>query len=369
MLSPQDTNIAFFGGAGNSSALDAIVSLYDAGYDVVVASHDPREAVVLREAGLPFVDDRAEALSGCKVAISSLATPEEVEDLYLGDNSLLELMGPGTYAIDVSFSTPELAREIYAMAAVSDIDMLDAPIVNLGEKEQAVAFVGGTPEAQEVLSPLFPYLASTVFPQKEPGEGQFAAMLAYVQLAGSLMGAVEAMSLAHVAEFPENSAINVLASTAGGSRALVDYIPRMLEHDYTGNLKVSELLNALEVVLKAADSLDVTVPMIETAYQLYDLLSIVGGDELNIQALALLYEDEKTCADFGLDWSLADAAQGDGGDGGDDDEGGGFDFDDFFNGPVGGGGPDSDGPQGGGKGPQGGNPGGRPPFSGVFSKN
>ena len=356
-MTPSDTRIAFFGGANNAAAVKGIVNLAQAGFDVVVADHDARESVALRAAGVAFTSDRMAAVAGRNVVITSLSAPADVEDLYLGDDGLVELMTPGSHAIDLSFSLPQLASEIYAMAAIADIEVLDAPLVNLGEQEGTVLFVGGTPQARGTLAPLFPYLASTVLEQQEPGEGQFAAVLAYIALAGSLMGAIEATAVAHVAEFPQNAAVNVLASTAGGSRALVDYVPRVLAHDYTGNLKVCDFLQALEVVLEAADDLDVTVPVMETAYQLYDLLSLVGGEELNIQALALLYEDEQTCADHGLNWELADAAEGYDDEDDDDADGGGFGFEDFF-GP---------GPSGGPDGPDG--PGGHRPYSSIFSRN
>lgn len=306
MMSPLDTRIAFFGGAANPAAIEAMVKLVHAGFDVTVASHDPREAPALREAGATFIDDRMEALLDRQVVISSLHAPSDVENLYLGDEGLLELMDPGTYCIDLSVSNPRLAREIQAVAAVSDIECLDAPIVNVGDHEQAVVFVGGDPQTQELLSPLFPFLAPTVMPQETAGDGQFAAMISIIALAGSLMGAVEAISLAHIASFPEKNALNVLASTTGGSRALVNYIPQVLGHDYSGKINVSSFLDALSVALDVADELEVTVPMTETAYQLFELLQAVGGEDMNIQALALLYEDEQTCADFGLDWALVE---------------------------------------------------------------
>lgn len=355
MIGPENTRIAFFGGACSEAAIDAVCRLADAGYDIVCADHDPRESVELREAGVPIVHSRLEAVEDSQVVLTSCRTPDDVEDLYLGEDGLLELMSPGTCAIDLSVSSPSLAREIQAVAAISEIDVLDAPLLNLGEKEQACAFVGATPELQEQYAPLFPYLATNVFPQNAAGEGQFAAMLACIGLAGSIMGAVEATSLSRIAGFPESSALNVLAATSAGSRALVDYIPRSLGHDFGGRFKVSEFMGALKVALDTAESLDITIPMVETAYQLYELLSTVGGDELNIQALSLLYEDEQTCAEYGLNWELADRI----GDDDEEDDDDGFNLEDFF--------------RGGGDGPHPGGNGGPddsiPPFSGFFSKN
>lgn len=351
MISPLDTRITFFGGSAQVPVIEAIAKLKIAGFDVVVSSHDPREAPPLRDVGATFIDDRMEALVGTQIVITSLHTTADVENLYLGDEGLLELMDPGTFCIDLSVSSPRLAREIQAVAAVSDIEVLDAPIVCVGEREEAVMFVGGDPQAQKTLSPLFPFLAPTVMPQEAAGDGQFAAMLSIISLAGSLMGAVEAISLAHIAGFPEKNALNVLASTSGGSRALVDYVPQVLGHDYTGHIDIATFLDMLDVALDAAEELEVTIPMTETAYQLYELLQAVGGEEMNIQALALLYEDEQTCADYGLDWALAD----------------GFNercerFDDLFGGSDF---LDEDDPAG----PSGRSHGGPPPIDGFFSKN
>lgn len=360
MMSSLDTRIAFFGGAANQAALEAVRALADAGYSLVVGSHDPRESVFLQEANIPFASSRVEALAGCQIVITSVRTPKDVEELYLGENGLLELMKPGTYAIDVSFSTPGLAREIQAVAAVSDIDAIDAPIVNLGEKEQSIMFLGGMPETHKALSPLLPFMAETVLPQTDAGEGQFAAAIAYIALAGSIMGAIEAMALTRIAGYADNAAIGVLASTAGGSRALVDFVPRLLARDYTGAIRVADFLDALEVALDAAEDLDVTLPMVETAFQLYDLLSVVGGDELSIQALSLLYEDEKTCARYGLDWALADSMQHDAGYGD-------YGYDDAY-GDEGDMGPGPGFPGHGRLGPHGGH-GGTPPIDGFFSRN
>lgn len=354
MISPEETHIAFFGGAQDEAAIDAVCRLADAGYDIIAADHDPRESVALREAGIPIVNDRVEALDDAQVVITSCLSPADVEDLYLGDNGLLELMAPGSCAIDLSVSTPNLAREIQAVAAISEIEVMDVPILNLGEKEQACAFVGATPELQQQYAPLFPYLAASVFPQNAAGEGQFAAMLACIALAGSLMGAVEALSLSRIAGFPANSALNVLAATSAGSRALIDYLPRALEHEFSGRVKVAEFSRVLKIALETAESLDVTIPMVDTASQLFELLSTVGGGEMGIQALALLYEDEQTCAEHGLDWELADQ-MGDDEDEGDD----GINLEDFFRG-EGGPGPHFD---------DGGSDGPLPSFGGFFSKN
>ena len=309
MMCPQDTRIAYVGGSNNIAVLEAIMHLVNADFNVVACPLNHREGEMLLDAGIFCSLNREDVVAGCDVVLTSSNQPAELEKLYLGENGLLELLDPGTIAIDLSFTPPRLAREIQAMASVADITFVDAPLVNVGEGEDSVCFVGGEPDAAEAIGPLLPYLASTIYPQAGPGEGQMAAVIAYIGLAGSIMGTIEALSLARIAGFDNKGALNVLASTTAASRALVEYSPRMMSYDYDGRIRVAELMDALDVVLDTAEDLDVTAPLAETAYQLYDLLCVVGGETMNIQALALLYEDERTCADFGLDWALADQAR------------------------------------------------------------
>ena len=306
MMCPKDTRIAYVGGAFSAAAVDAAVKLADAGFSVVAGPHDPREAALLMDAGIPCMRSLAEAVEGRQIILTSCAHGSEVEELYLGEAGLLGLMEPGTIAIDLSFAPPQLSREIQAMAAISDLIYIDAPLVSMGEDEQSVAFVGGEPSAIEEISPLLPYLADVIHPQEAPGDGQTAAMVAYIGLAGSIMGMIEAIQVGRISNYSTKGILDALASTSAASRALVDYGPRTLDFDFSGKIKVGEFLDFLDTALAVAESLGVTTPMLETAYQLYELLTTVGGEAMSIQALALLYEEEQTCADYGLDWALAE---------------------------------------------------------------
>lgn len=313
MFSSLDTRIAFFGGSCSIAALEAVVRLVDAGYEMVAGPHDPREGVVLNDAGIPTVQNRIEACQGAQVILTSCAHPSQVEELYLGDNGLLEIADEGTFLIDLSLTTPRLAQEIQAMAAVNGLTYLDAPLLNVGEKEKAVCFVGGEPEAVKLVGPLLPYMAHTIRTLGSPGEGALSGVMAVIGLAGSLMGTIEAMAMARICGFNTRSALDALASTSAATRTLIEFVPQTLEFDFSGRTSVTQMLDMLDTALMASEDMDVTLPCTETAYQLYDLLSVVGGDELNIQAISLLYEDEQTCADYGLDWSLADDMRDQGG--------------------------------------------------------
>ena len=121
MFAAEDTRVLFIGGACNSCALEAIVRMSDAGYDVVAGEHHPQESLVFDAAGIPMIRSRFEAVEGADVILTCCARPSDVEELYLGEGGLLEIVRPGTYLLDLSFVTPKLSKEIHAMAAISEL--------------------------------------------------------------------------------------------------------------------------------------------------------------------------------------------------------------------------------------------------------
>lgn len=84
-------------GSAQPAVIEAIAKLKMSGFDVVVASHDPREARPCAKWVRSSSTTVWRPCSAAQVVITSLRTTAEVENLYLGDEGLLELMDPGTF--------------------------------------------------------------------------------------------------------------------------------------------------------------------------------------------------------------------------------------------------------------------------------
>ena len=63
--------------------------------------------------------------------------------------------------------------------------------------------------------------------------------------------------------------------------------------------------------LTAADDVDLILPQAEACLHLLELLAVIGGTDKAPAALALVYGEEKACAEAGLDWTRAEQAYGD----------------------------------------------------------
>jgi 3-hydroxyisobutyrate dehydrogenase len=141
-----------------------------------------------------------------------------------------------------------------------------------------------------------------------PGAGTAVRLGSLIAMAGALMGVVESVNFASLSGVDKDHILEAMNAGSCGS-AVAGYFGRhILDEDFYFGGDLREFFNDLTVALDAADELDLVLPGLETAHQLYDLLVMVGGGDKGIHALALLYTDEERASKHGLNWELAQRA-------------------------------------------------------------
>ncbi len=93
--------------------------ILDAGYPVTVNNRTKSKAAALVERGAVWADTPADAAANADVIFTMVGYPSEVEELYLAGDGLLACTKPGAVLIDLTTSSPELARDIAEAAQVS----------------------------------------------------------------------------------------------------------------------------------------------------------------------------------------------------------------------------------------------------------
>ncbi len=143
--------------------------LLSAGHSLTV--HDLRReaATALCEAGAQWADSPDAVARASEVVITSLPGPTAVEKVMFGQaHGLLDAMRPGTTYVDMSTSTPWLAREIAEACQAKGISALDAPLSSGG----VFITVGGDPAVFERCRPVLDAVGEQVSFVGGPGMGQ-----------------------------------------------------------------------------------------------------------------------------------------------------------------------------------------------------
>lgn len=260
----------------------------------------------------------AEGVSDADIVFTFTPFLEDTEEVYFGSEGMIALAKEGAYLVNLSAATPSLTHEIYALAQVSNMYALDAPLlVHDASREHAYAdktnvsmFLGGEADDIAAVKPALDAICADVVECGGPGRGQLAKAASTLQRASALVGLIEADSLCRVAE-NEEVAASLIARTLAAGAAHTDIVnwyaaivARKMESSYSADIMLGEVVSALS----AADDIELILPQAESAEYLLQLLCTIGGVGKSTALLALIYSDEEECARHGLDWTRAQEA-------------------------------------------------------------
>jgi 3-hydroxyisobutyrate dehydrogenase len=297
--------------------------ILDAGYDVAVYNRTPSKTDDLVARGARRAASPADAARDADVVFTMVGYPTDVEDVYLGHDGILDAARKGAWMIDLTTSSPTLAKEIHDAAEVIDKHAFDCPVTGgeSGAKAGTLTLIAGTTEAKAApVRKVLETFSSRIFWFGEAGYGQTAKLCNQVSLAGCMVGMADAIGLADVSGLDVDQMLEMVGSGMGASRALAELGPKVSEQDWKPGFLVEHLRKDLGLAIEKADDEGLTLPGAETAFSLYDALCDMGGKRLGTQAISLLYAESQVGEDAGLDWSAVQSAVDEAVDADSDDE-------------------------------------------------
>lgn len=267
-------------------------NLMKAGYPVQVFSRTKAKADDLVASGATWKDTPAMAAEGANVVITIVGYPKDVEEVFLGSGGVVAASSPGTICIDMTTSSPVLAKRIATEAAAKDVEVLDAPVSggDIGAREARLSImVGGDKAAFDEVLPVFEAMGKNIVYQGDAGAGQHTKMCNQIAVAASMLGISEALIYAKVNGLDQQTVLDSIASGAAGSWSLSNLAPRVLKGDFDPGFMIKHFRKDLGIALDAAKEVGLDLPMTKLAADLYEKTGKAHGEDLGTQALYLLY--------------------------------------------------------------------------------
>jgi 3-hydroxyisobutyrate dehydrogenase len=264
------------------------------GHVVHVHNRTREKAESLVEAGAIWHGSAGSAASAADIVITMVGYPADVTACYFDGGAILERAKPGTLLIDMTTSSPALARRIAAGASDRGLQALDAPVSggDIGAREaRLVIMAGGEPPAFERALPVFGLLGKNVALHGPAGSGQLCKLANQIAVAVGMVAWCEALSFARKAGLDPALVRESLSGGAAGSWAMTHLAPRALKGDVAPGFYVKHLLKDLGIALDCAAELRVDLPGLSCAKRLYDQVASGGGGEFGTQALYRFYGD------------------------------------------------------------------------------
>ena len=269
--------------------------LLKAGYPLLVYTRTKEKANDLIEEGAVWKETVAELAKEADVVITMVGYPQDVEEVYFGDEGILANAKEGTYVIDMTTSTPTLAKKIYQEAKKRNIYALDAPVSggDIGARQGTLTImVGGDEEVFSACKPILERLGTNIILHGKAGAGQHTKMCNQIAIASNMIGVCEALAYAKRSGLDPFKVLESISQGAAGSWSLSNLAPRMLSGDFKPGFYVKHFIKDMKIALEEAEKMNLQLPGLELAKSMYEELAKAGEENSGTQALYKRYIQE-----------------------------------------------------------------------------
>lgn len=283
-------NIAFLGTGIMGAPMAA--NLMTKGHALTVFNRSREKTQGLAAKGAIVATTPAEAVRNADVVITMLGLPSDVEAMYLGAGGIVEHARTGSVLIDMTTSSPELARRIAEAAAARGLTALDAPVSG-GETGAINAklsiMIGGEKEAAARMLPLFEAMGTNINHLGPAGSGQHCKLVNQTVIAGTMLGIAEGISYARRSGLDPTQVLAAIGTGAAGSFLLNGLGPKMVTGDYAPGFMIEHIAKDLRLAYEEATGMGLNLEGLRVALNRYAALRDNGHGRQGTQALIESY--------------------------------------------------------------------------------
>ena len=252
-----------------------INNLLKAHYDVDIYTRTKSRAEPLINEGAKWFATPKDVAENSDIIFSMVGFPKDVEDVYFKDNGIIAGLSEGKIVVDMTTSTPTLAKRIGEKAESIGVECIDAPVSggDVGARDgKLTIMVGGSKKAFETLQPIFNIIGKTNHYFGSYGAGQHAKMANQIMIAGTMTGLTEMFVYAKAAGLDLSAVLETVEGGGGDNWSLENYGPRILNGDFKPGFYSKHFLKDLRIALDESEKMGLDLPATKQAKKLYETL-------------------------------------------------------------------------------------------------
>ncbi|MGB3780325.1 MAG: NAD(P)-dependent oxidoreductase [Tunicatimonas sp.] len=287
----QNTTVGWIGTGVMGAAM--LARLQAAGYASVVYTRTKEKAQPRLDAGAQWADSPRAVAQQCDVVFTIVGFPNDVREVYFGEEGLLAGASKGDVLVDMTTTEPSLAQEIYQQAQTQQVHTIDAPVSggDVGAKNGTLSImIGGNEPAVEAVMPLLEVMGKNIVHQGEAGAGQHTKMCNQITIAGTMVGVCESLLYGHRAGLDLSTMLRSISGGAAACWTLDQLAPRMVQRNFDPGFYVEHFIKDMGIALQEANRLGLSMPGLALAKQLYEATQAQGHGKLGTHALLLALE-------------------------------------------------------------------------------
>jgi 3-hydroxyisobutyrate dehydrogenase len=263
--------------------------LLKSGYDLTVYNRTMSKTEELSKMGAKVSDINTIGKS-CDIVFLMVGYPTDVKQTV---DQLLPVMKKGSFLVDHTTNSPDLAVSIHNKALERNIYSWDAPVTggDIGARDgKLIVMAGGQEEKFDTVRNIMQSYSSKINLMGEAGLGQHTKMTNQILITGSIIGTCEGLIYAYKAGLDLAKTVDLLSGGGGSSFSLSVYGPRIIKRDFEPGFYVEHFFKDMGIALEECNRMGLKLKGLELAIDLYKYMIDEGLGKKGIQGLYMALE-------------------------------------------------------------------------------
>ncbi|MGY3818788.1 NAD(P)-dependent oxidoreductase [Gemella morbillorum] len=268
--------------------------LLDAGHELFVYNRTVSKTDGLVKRGATLLKEVKDAPLNADVIFSMVGYPKDVEEVYLGENGLIKTAKEGQVFVDMTTSSPTLAKKISEEFAKVGATALDLPVTggDIGAKNGTLSIMAGGDKKvfEETVLPLVKNFGKNITYFGEAGKGQYTKLANQIAIATTMISVAESFKFAKEVGLNLDDFFNIVSTGSGGSFSMTSYGPRILKGDFKPGFFIHHFIKDMRLALEECEKMNIKLPGLETSYEVYNELEEEVRNTNGTQAISKWYK-------------------------------------------------------------------------------
>ena len=266
--------------------------LLDAGYQLVVHNRNSQKTEPLAARGAAVAETAAELAATVDIVLTSLADDEAFESI---SASVLAAARPGTVLVDTSTVSPGASSRVAALAEQASVLYVRAPVSGNPSVVRAgnlTFIVSGPPDAIERAEPVLLAIGPHIFRVGDAEQARIVKLAINLVIAGLAQLMSEALVLGEASGVTRAALLETMGNSAAGAPFVRYKTEPLLRDDYSATFTTNLLEKDIDLVLEAAETARVRLPLAGEIKSLVRSAIEAGYGDADFMALFLNLRSE-----------------------------------------------------------------------------
>ena len=245
----------------------------------------------LKKFGIEVKDSIKECVKNADAIFTIVGYPKDVEEIYLGDEGIFKYAKEGAYLVDMTTSSPILAKRLYELG--DKFHILDAPVSggDIGAQNATLSImVGGNKKDFEYMYSIFECIGKNIIYLGEAGSGQNCKACNQVAIAGTVAAVAESITYAKKSGLDPKTVLDAISKGAAGSWQLQNNGYKMIEKDYAPGFFNKHFIKDMKIAKEVMEEKGEDLPILNKVLEMYEELEKNGFGDYGTQSIIEKYE-------------------------------------------------------------------------------